>query len=358
MIEIGKLSRFELWLVWAVLVAGCSGARTRPGEVRLPFTVRLNPLQTPDPAAMDADAIHPPRVDEEEFTRALADALMDENVFTYVVTASDEWDRPVDLEMDVSIHGSDFGEGRATVDGAIFSTIAWLFVGYGAWYIDNRIYPDSNVILRFSLSAPGGAPDSQIFIDRLALKGMELSLSERARPEDWLLALLVPPWIGDGDREITGAALGRRIVEFFLQGGVGRIAQHLPGDHMKKLKCYLVHDSDEREIIIISEEKIAALQVLPDVASEKGARTFRGEDSLRDYKVDDVSDVLRKLTAREVLIGGEGEEFHFWRIGLEDASGYIRVEATLDNLTTARWTIFDEGPTDPATVADSVSRAE
>src|SRR6266545_3483571 len=212
------------------LTAGCGGAQARGRSKQpLPFVVKLKTRNVPNlEKETGSDVAIPANYgDPDEFTRTLAKSLEEAGAFELVVTDEEAKQLEVlpDLEMEVAFRGNDFGRGEAKIAPSIFSTVTWLFAGHLAWLIKDREYPNSSVQMIVAIREPqreggmeGAAAGGQtlaIFEDTLQIKELDLSFSERAQRNNWLLNIVVPPWWGDGDPHKAGTSLARKSIDFF-----------------------------------------------------------------------------------------------------------------------------------------------
>lgn len=340
-------------------VLGCGGAAKRVDPERtLPFTVKLKNVTVEpeksaerfkklDEATTPALFNDPQRL--EKITRHLARSLKEAGLFTRLVTEEED---PVaatdaDLELDIEVRDYDFGEGQPTVTGAIFSTLAWLFAGHASWFIDNREYPDSRVILRVTLS-DAAEPEATPFRHDLFLKGMQLNFLERSGTANWFLSILVPPWIGGGDPVIAGESLAERSAEFFMENEPQQILSSFPSDYFRRQASFLGYyqDSDGKDwIAIISSANLERVTIRAESRTQP-----RQLESLSFETTGEVIDELYRSLAQRYGAGFTPND-RYYRIPLEaDESGFVRVEAMLEGIETpSRWTI--ERKASPALLA-------
>ncbi|MBN1444144.1 MAG: hypothetical protein JXA90_15645 [Planctomycetes bacterium] len=343
--------------VWASLcmaAAGCSEAqrqRERP-EGLLPFVVSIRGIDVRADSAPGGgleDAWIPPLIREpQRFKESLAESLAESAIFTDVLLDGDE-SIPSDLELQFSVSGDDFGRGSVEAGGAVFSTLAWLFLGPVSWFIDNREYLDSNVILSVSLWLPEdpeapGATRRPLFKEDLLLKGMELDFSERLDTRNVALNILLPPWWSDGNLEAAGASLVARSVDFFRKQAPDRIIARLPGRHHEALASFLVYPPESEEVVLIARQPIKRIAITPLRRRALAPRQLNPEEEgcRLDGDLDRaaISEVILFLSRCKVGIDADPKTDRFYRIPLSSAeTGYVRIEAKVES-GVARWTIF------------------
>lgn len=355
-------------LLWGLscLLSACSGASNREIREPLPFIVRIDRVEVPTPddsndsldgeteAPVGGGPAIPPRFESPEVLRErFAIVLEESGLFTKVVTSEGAEAHP-DLEIDIDITGDDFGKGSPTLGASISSTLAWLFTGHLSWLIENRQYPDSNIMLYLTIRVPdenGHMESTIIFRDDLLLNGLELNLLERADTGDWFMSILLPPWWGDGAPEVAGASLARRTVDFFASHEVGRVVSRFPLEYRNAFSSYLVHDPDGKRVIIISKEAVRQV----DITGPAGRRSI-GEEKL-DYSCvrGAASEEIRRQLSRRNLDLGMGtpdpqSSDWFYPIDLQDdETGYLHIEALVGRHH-PEWTILRPPAPDEALV--------
>jgi hypothetical protein len=413
-------ARPTLLLLLATGLAACSGPERRAGTAEaLPFTARVKEVRLRGPAPADAGDDEPaaPKAPviparfgaAPALTRAFARALEEKGIFTRVVTEADR-ETPADLDIEIEIAGQDFGPGEATFWGAFSSTVVWLLAGHLSWFLDNRVYPHSDVILYLTVrpavnpvvrpagagrpapaggpAAPAGSPPAwlggpgqgaleeapsparraaprvgsapqaeagglpaALFQDALRLRSLGLSFLERADMRYWFFNILLPPWWDDGDPEKAGESLVQRTVDFFRDTEPERIGLGFPGSYYRATARYLFYDESRKALVIISREPLAA------IAIRAGGRTRRIDDPDELIRLEDrpaaENEELRLALSERVLGlagGGSGAATHdrYYVVRLEESEvGELRI-AVLPRLEglLSRWTI--QRPSTPA----------
>jgi len=350
-------------LVLFLFVLGCSSAdkRVAPGEA-LPFSVRVQPIQVdyqldyadpPPDAASSGDAwsedgtgpqtpanFHQEGKLTEEFTKLIADA----GIFTRVVSADDK-KTAVDLELEIEILGSDFGEGNAPTGSAIFSTFIWLLAGHASWFIDNREYPDSEVRMQvFLRPTRSGRGDQQVvFADEVQVKGLQLNFLERSEGGQWLSNILIPPSWGASDGEKAGDNLSKQVPAFFAQNEPERMLSSLPTSYFLKASKYLVYNPNSKEVIIVSQEQIRKIAIKP---AGRKRRLLDDPDLVPLLEVDgpEREDVRLSLAGRLGIFTPNVTD-RYYRVPLLDSEvGFVRVQVAPADHRLARWTIFCPSP--------------
>jgi hypothetical protein len=364
-------------LVLALLVLslfGCSGEikRTEPDRV-LPFTVKLTEVKLPDLQGEGAEReqISTPAAftDKEQLTERLAKALEQAGVFARVVTDKDASISP-DLELAIEIIGNDFGPGKTLVTGAIFSTLAWLFAGHLSWFIDNKYYPNSKVVMNISIRYPEAMMESarekkptDLWPDDLPLDGMVLSFFDRADTKHWFFNILVPPWVGEGNPAVAGRKLGEESVRFFATNEPGRILTSFPGQYFQRMESFLVHDRENDRAVIITQSPITSIRI-----SDEGEtiREFRGDTELEEVKVNDDAkkkEIEHLLAGRLVGIGkgSQTSSIRYYVVPVEEyRPEFLQIEVSLESGLEShprgRWTIHRPAKVEiPADLATSRS---
>ena len=331
----------------------CNAVETTPGRA-LPFTVRCEEIQLSEAAAREVEQAVTPALftDPDQLTRLttqLVEALRETGIFTRVVM-EDEAAVPADLLLQIKVNSYDFGPSEATLPGAVYSTLAWFFVGAGAWLIEDRQYADSEVSLSVVLSDPGqpeaiagGRAADAIFEDVLFLKGIQLSFAERSDYEDWFWNLFVPPFVGEGDPDNAGRSLVERSPAFFAEHEPPRILSSFPALYFRRLLCYVGYYPERGELVLVSKADVDHVTI----RAEGGEVRSLGEMELAELtaKPEETDDLWRWLTERVVGLGIEPTDQYF-RIPLEPGEkGFVRVEANLEGEgPPARWTIYRGEP--------------
>jgi len=349
-----ELSRNVAFLALAVaFISGCGGVerRTEP----LPFVVKLNEVRIevespvsrrgteesdwPGEGDEDDGAVETPPIfaSPRELTRAIQNEA---RVFTDVVTGEDP-ELPADLEFDIAITGTDFGPGQPNVGSGVFSTVAWLVGGHVSWFIDNREYSDSDVIVNATIRKAGQKKTDGVFQDNLIPRSLQLNLIERANMGEWFLNILIPPvWVA-GDSELAGTSLAKKLIEYFVEEEPVRIANRLPGSD--QLSSFLVYDRDNEELLIVARQVVDGVTI-ESTGSGRSPRTLSGAEFARDHELPDADrgDVRLRLSRLGVGIGVSSLDF-LYRIGLrEDEVGRVRITTELGR-SVATWTIDRDG---------------
>jgi len=345
------------WLSWmslaVALLAGCGASEKQERSRRgLPFTVRLQPIRVPElvgqvrknvPEDLAAERPAVPADFGQNLrlvTRRLAESLDETGLFVRVVTA-DADGIAADLDMEIEIRGDDFGEGKVMAGGAAFSTTVWLFAGPLAWTIDDRHYPDSNVVLEVAVRRSGeekSGPARPLFRDRIFLKGLQLDFFERAEASAYLINIIIPPWVGDGTPEVAGTHLARKSLAYFVEQEPDQILTRLPALYFESVYGFLVHDTARQDFVIVSQLRVVEVSV----TDEQGRRREVGPDAISLHEVtEEAAKEDLQLEASESLVG-IGTENRYYRLPLAaNEKGFLRVRATLESGQEAGpWTIW------------------
>lgn len=324
-------------LVW---ILGCSAAPARRASDKLPFIVRVNHIDLPRPG--DEEVV--PALFPEDTQQILATYL--EEVFVGVEIGSIGSNLPsrADLEVDIRIEGSDFGEGTARIPYTGLSTVLWFAAGHLSWFIEDRAYPraTSNVMATMTIRPIGEKKEvyRRGFHDNLRLNNWERT---RTTVGNALLNIIVPPGFVPGDPQVEGSSLADKYLESFGARQIDLIWSELPGDHLSVLDCFLVHDRDR--IILVSTRRISGLEI--------GERRLELAHDVARYSVleadkDGIRDRLSVLRPELSL----GVHDFFYEIKLNNDEGdspYIPIRATLDG-GRAQWTILRESAVDSSRV--------
>ncbi len=364
-------------LVCALGATGCASGskRARRGGC-LPFVVRLSTVEIaveqPGEAAGDESGLAgvaiPPRfADRARVTESIASSLRKTRLFTDVVTN----DAPAaDLILDIHIRGSDFGSGDALVIPSMLSTLTWLFVGHFSWWINDREYTRSDVVMdvairrartsaadragRSVVSGDGGTIDvdvgsggsdkaaAPLFEHELLIRGLRLGLIDRAGMADWFLSMVRPPWWGDGDVDRTGRSLATKAVESFADAEVPQIMSRFP-ERFHSWGGFLVDDVAKNRLIIASERALTGLRI--SCAGRRSARVLDRDRLIATELWGRERDAARlALSRQDVDLGNTGgDRFYVVELQSED-EGLVRLEATLGTTSpvTATWTVYRE----------------
>lgn len=367
----------------ALVMSGCGATVEKIDEERrLPFTVKVHRIEpagaassdsrsgesddgearepgssAPAPGSVIPASFDDPEAMTSEFVRSLREAA----IFTRVVTGEELGVLP-DLEMQVEITGRDFGAGTPQVGGAIFSTFIWLFGGHLSWFINNREYPQSDVRMTIRFRAhqrevaddengpsadtgPLDLPDFTMVVNRLSL-----NFRERAGMGSWLANILLPPWYGDGDTSAAGRSLSRRSLGYLVSNESDRFLNRFPLDYFSTMDCYLVHDGDNDELILLSGQPVNRMEIRDRNGPIETLNMF---ELMNDFRVDEERE--RRLTEeldiwldeRAVGLSQRAQHYFIIPIGnsaLEEIHGHLWVEVTLEDLRTGRWTIYRPPP--------------
>lgn len=299
-----------------LLGVSCSAISVPATSERLPFRVRE--IQ-PDPFS-------------KELVELLNKCL--EKTFVEVVEAEEE----ADLKVKVKKEGEDFGAGEVDPGGAALSTFLWLAVGHLSWFIEDVVYPSSNVTISMTISTmkSGEEDDSRVVYYRLkpVPKDLRLSNSERTNFGSSLLNIFVPPAFVTCDSRREYENLTRELVKRFALEEPGDIVYTLPQEHLRTLSCFLVHDGDTA--ILVSEIRVTEFQIEGDVLTRNVVEGFRLKDP--DDR-DSISDRLSELRPGLVV---PGQPVLFYEFPLDGHRGFIQVRVTLEGGRRARWTILHD----------------
>ena len=339
-------------LLFVPLVAGCGGTAKQADPARaLPFSVRLKEVDVTEAAELfdtDSTAL---RIE-------LAKALSDAGIFTRVFPDTKEYaDTPADLDLKIEIRGEDFGKGSPTTTGAVFSTVTWLLAGHLSWFIDNRVYPTSDVTMAVSArtAEEGVAEDAEplagdVFRDMLAVQNLSLSFIERADTKDWFFNILMPPWLGDGDEKAREESLAERTIEFFAENEPERVLMLFPWRYFESTSRYLVYAPDTGELLILSQEPVESISIgvegrEPRVLSDRSEVARLRKEGAEEIEVE------RLIAERApTVITSSSYTSRYYRIPLEpDEVGYVHVEVlpVPQGKPPSRWTIL-RGETQPS----------
>jgi hypothetical protein len=342
--------RFWLPFMSSLLVLPAGGCGSTEKALRsdapLPFVVRVLPVRLPVARVEDGGPVTPLVVDDhgESFTRSLAAALERADIFTGIVTdAADSSD--ADLELSVEVRGRDFGDGEILAGGATLSTFTWLFAGPLAWFVTDRAYPESTLVMDVSIRAPDGSSDADstrpaaVFEDRLLLKGLELDFLDRASTSGILLTIIVPPWVHGGDPEAAGATLAQKSIELFAGREPDQVVTRFPALYFQRFASYLVRDAERREVVILSSRGIEQVSIVPESGRE---RVLNPDETARCEVVEPRAkeEVWQRVAGRAVGIGSESRCYRIRLGGGEKEPELLRIEAVLDGgLRAGPWTI-------------------
>ena len=321
-------------------LSACGDIETRSEP--LPFVLKVNPVQFVGISEGPEDSIAPDwaRGDELALTERVARSLRDAGLFTRVVIADDA---PADLELSLKIDGDSFGPGSPLWGGATFSTLVWLVVGPMAWIIEDREYSQSNISMTTEIRTPsrGENPGQSVFNDRVVLKGLRLSMIERANTGNWLLNIFVPPFLGDGDPTNAGRALSERAIERFIEEERDRIRWRLPAGHQDNLRTFLVYFPNEEEAVIVARNQVRKISIACDGGTRREISGRQVEELMAGG--DTVVEIGARASQKAQGIGTRPEEEIFYQIPLaryltERDKGLVRIHAFLDR-GTSQWTI-------------------
>ena len=320
----------QLCVPWIV---GCAAAPTRPTSGgKLPFVVRVKEVVPPKINRDEAV----PALFPSDTTQNLADAL--QKIFVGVVI-EDGSNRRADLEIEVRIVGSDFGKGKSRIPYAALSTLLWFAAGHLSWFIEDRVYGESEFVVRttitiYSIPPAIEAPSDVVYSDVFVRDDLRLNNWERSRTSvgQALLNIIVPPWVLPGDPEVAGTSLAEKYLELFAREQIEFIRSDLPDRHLTALDCFLVHDGDR--IILVSAQRIVRLEI--------GARVFGLAHDVARHAVskDDESELRERLSSLQPWLSVREDDF-LYVVELDGQEREIAVTATLDR-GRGRWTILYE----------------
>lgn len=334
-------------LVLGSLTVGCrGGAGAVDPERRLPFIVRVNAVQFPQ-TGMDPKATTPAVFsDGEQLARDFAVRLDELGLFTLVTTA-DDVDVAPDLELDLSVSGADFGPGRSRVGGGIFSSIVWLFAGHASWWVRDRAYPDSDVVLVVTLDRPASSrrvaavgKSPTLFEDVLPLKDLDLPYLERMGTKSSFANIVVPPSLIPGDPKSSGKSLMARSVEFFAAQEPEQILARLPARYFEAFRSFAAYDPAARALRVATDEAILHLRIASASTTGVSRRELDADALGRLEEATDAAREAARLSFSERAAGIAAERYY--RIPLlAGESNLVRVWATLNNGKTAGpWTLL------------------
>ena len=329
----------------ASFLAGCADRERIPVASReLPFVVRLNQVRIVDTGSSPDAAPVPGFGDAPDLTRRMAEKLRKAGAFTWVSLGEDKQISP-DLELQVDFIEPHFGAGEVEWVGATFSTLTWLLAGHLSWIINNRDYPNSQVVMRVALRPSVNESDAEAakrdwYHDDLPLKGLSTNFYERADMRYWALNILVPPWWDDGDPETAGESLIDRALEYFVENEPDRIFLALPGTYFRNRYSFLVNDPESGGVLIISQADVEDVRIRCD----SGRKRTLSEGDLQGLKVpDEKLDEVRMWVAGRVIGLGDLQNDTIYRIPLdEEERGYVRISAQASGLSIPRgqWTVY------------------
>jgi hypothetical protein len=276
----------------------------------------------------------------KEFTAALAEA----GIFTRVVGPDDD-ETPADLHLLVGVEGEGFGPGKPEFVGSLFSTLLWGYLGPVSWFIENRQYPSSTLVLSVVLRPAGedGGQDKgrEEFRDALPVKGLKLSFIERAETRHWFFNILIPPWLGDGDDKQREASLVARTPVFFADNEPDRIRLSFPASYFNRTLRYLVPDVGRGEVIIVSRQPIEEITVRAD---GRAPRKLDDPDDVALLAVEEPrkKDEVRLRVAERVVGIGLDARDRYYVVPLQEGEvGFVQVEVpAAPRGTSSRWTIY------------------
>lgn len=324
---------------------GCTGTEDRPLR-QLPFAVSLEYVALP-PISENSEATTPALfANTEDVTRDIAAALEGIELFT-ALTITDESGPPPDLRLKITFEGNDFGPGDLLAGGATLSTLAWLFGGPSSWWIDDREYPESDVKVALDFSDAGRrglSPD--IPMPLYTLDGMELDFVQRAETVSWGLSFLVPPCLDAGDPRAAGTALALQTPHFFVDN-VETMLSTFPAAYLRHFSCFLTYDREQEEILIVSQERLETLTIVPNVGEPRAYQ--EGSPAMRQFRRDDLVDkqaLFRYMTEAHPGIGSviAVTQHYYYQIPLadvlgKDTGGLVRIRAALPEGRTPSWTV-------------------
>lgn len=357
------------------------------GSARFPFVVALDSVRTEAPVQQDDEpgAIPAQFPADSELRARIAYALARSGLFTRVLASKPpeaEDSLQPDVLLDVELRGSDFGAGHPALGPAVFSTVAWLFVGPLSWLIEDREYSEGEVELALHLSFPEALRPSdtpewspQIYDNVFLVQGLRLSLLERGGLGDWFANILLPPWAGDGEPEKAGARLGQKVVEFVAER-CEEFFRNVDDSYLRETDAYLIQDTPSGHLLVVSRDNLVQLELSrPQSTSES---VTLDSDARRDLMVGlderpdrpDVDDLVRRSLP---ALARHKREWFAYEFGLPEllrmaprGRGLIRIAVTVgDAGKRAQWTIdpgedawwTDVEGSDPGAPAAEVTRA-
>lgn len=335
-------SRPSVLVLVVLATCGCGATPKRVDPVKvLPFTVRVNKVKMLKKES-NTNGVTPALFDLDKVTKEVAETLENAGIFSLVLTENEKGVSP-DLELQVEIVGSDFGVGEVKLSGAIYSTLAWLFAGHLSWFIDNREYPNSDVVLDVKLlTAKERAKEPQskggiaVFSRRISLKNLELDFKDRVDVQRSVLNILLPPWVGEGNSETAGRSLADQSVVSFAKEVPEAISTYLPTNYFSNLSSFLLNDPAHNGVIIVAQRAIQSIKINRD--GELLRQLNQDQAEALAVKGRDRNKVQQLVIDRSV---GTGTGYRYYKLELlDDERDYIQIEATFArSVVPSRWTI-------------------
>ncbi len=259
-----------------------------------------------------------------------------------------------------------FGQGENLTYESFLSTLAWLTIGYGSWWVDNRVFPaemEDGPTLVCRVAEHRALANFEEFT--IPLREMELSLIDR---HDWRLAifwtLVLPPWtppsIIEPDTELLTESLAEKALDMVSK----KLAEWLRDDfgtwYARNVGTVLLLPEGKaaaENAIIASREEIASVQEYNPFAetqvseSDEPLVEYLGKDrNLVVKKNAEMEEALRRFAPR--LTKKELDSYRYWyrlrlsglrgvRIGYGPNFAYLLISGLGGEL--CRWTIVPPG---------------
>ncbi|MBN1441772.1 MAG: hypothetical protein JXA90_03635 [Planctomycetes bacterium] len=306
------LTAAVLWLL-----ASCSAPDPYSGKAYddavstpvLPYAVRIKEIQFTDveaePGAVDDDpailGVKPARIvdpqNELQMRAKIKDALETYRVFTLV--AYDETDfqsrsLTPELEMEVILeartHLRDFPHEATGMKW--WNLFLWLFAGFPGWIIeDMHVDPGVEKII-CRLTSTGGVSGGEVFRREIDLADADLlNFMRRAHWKEYLMNIIIPPFLISSDRETADESLFDNYVSR-MQSGLSReikggLSRHMAGMEGKAPQLLLISPvevggeisgpSRSIDVLVFSDEEAETIEVEHIAAGEKPAKILDEE---------------------------------------------------------------------------------
>ncbi|MEM7231034.1 MAG: hypothetical protein AAF517_02595 [Planctomycetota bacterium] len=308
-----------------------------PRGPTLPFRVRFQELDAPDQYSAGERATPVDFSDIRSIRSKFAYALSRTGVFAEVV---DDPSADADLEFQLRMRGSDFGEGETEAGSTVFSTLVWILAGHASWSIENRVYSNSDVKLDYRvvfaeesgdlLQERGFQNAGPGFEDR----ELRLSLWERAGTGDYFYNIFVPPASLAGDPATASSHLLEKLGRNFSRTAAGDLRSLLAAEFWKQRSMWIASDTEEDRLLVVSTRN------LRDLDLDRGV-VLKYEDLLDREVVDEAERSLFENRFRRFAAGGfqPKDAEHYYSLEVEFWRGPRRIAATLEDGRRARWTI-------------------
>jgi hypothetical protein len=304
-------------------------------------TIRSAASYSSDLAAAAVPAEFPPA---DELTAEIAARLADQGLFSDVAEAgAAPSSRGGDLVLSVEVRRPDFGASRVAWGGAAFSTLVWLLAGHASWWIDNRVYPDAELVMELQLdlareeAADAAGAEHLPFIHPVEFEDLQLSFVERAGWSDWLLNILVPPWLDIGDPARQGSYLADRAIERFASETRREILQRFPTWFFERRRCFVCLESARGRLLVVSYDLLSELAV----RVEGGGVQRRDEAALGLRQPLDKAPLLDAFKRRFPSLYLT-DRYRYYAVPLADEErGLLRVETRFEGKARPlTWTVY------------------